>query len=633
MVLSTDPVLRGAAIKSTQKTEIIAFCSGKGGTGKTLTCSCLGYALTRGGQNVLMIDGDPGTDGLSLFLLGQKGQEQVASFGVENTFIGALGSFKEGSPRPFEPRLIHRRGEDHGVSYNAVISGKGLYGEEQDLTAQLAVPDLDRATFRNAIRYLFEELRNSSEYSYILVDTRGGFAFESTDICALADSFIVVTEPDFTSFYQDRNLVARISHAAKELDSPSLLRGIIVNKATDTLHRPGEPSLDDVEVSFRNELVREFPIKFHETYPIPVDIDALLAYKIQRIPYTSTPGSPFTFATLAAFSDILRIVTSRWSIQQVDKWNELVEIVSAGARERRKQEELREQERAKHEDEWKETQSKLRESQDKITLLERELAQQESRSDKELERTKLLIDSSVASSESRYAEYLKLANQQSAARARNLTMLLGFVIILAAVVIALLYMQYRKAVSEAEKQAQSSRELLDQQPRHQPEINQPSTSPGSTPARAGAANDDKNSQAGWVAPGDSVSGNFAVLLSDDQSLQPAAAEQPSGIYEADLVHRLGYTSVSMYQNQGLYSTAVLFDSLAKAQAAEKDLKTQFGDRWRRAYVVTLSAWCPLKMPSPESPQVVQGFQVPVWQCTGIAPAANAAPTPKGIKKD
>ena len=43
----------------------------------------------------------------------------------------------------------------------------------------------------------------------------GGFAFESTDVCALADSFIVVTEPDVTSFYQDRNLLRRIGDAGR----------------------------------------------------------------------------------------------------------------------------------------------------------------------------------------------------------------------------------------------------------------------------------------------------------------------------------------------------------------------------------------------------------------------------------
>ena len=42
-----------------------------------------------------MIDGDPATDGLSLFLLGPKGQDQVSSFDDQSTFIGALERFQK----------------------------------------------------------------------------------------------------------------------------------------------------------------------------------------------------------------------------------------------------------------------------------------------------------------------------------------------------------------------------------------------------------------------------------------------------------------------------------------------------------------------------------------------------------
>ena len=72
--------------RSAGKTEIICICSGKGGVGKTLFSSCMGYALTRAGLRVLMIDGDPATDGLSLFLLGPKGIHQIDSFESHNTF-------------------------------------------------------------------------------------------------------------------------------------------------------------------------------------------------------------------------------------------------------------------------------------------------------------------------------------------------------------------------------------------------------------------------------------------------------------------------------------------------------------------------------------------------------------------
>jgi flagellar biosynthesis protein FlhG len=203
--------------------EIIAFSSGKGGTGKTLMVSCFGYSLVRAKQRVLLVDADPATDGLSLFLLGTQGSRQVGSFEESNTFVGLLRVFRETGTINFEARRVNRSEPNelggHGVSYEVLISGKGMYGDELAKAANPAVPDLDQGTFRQAIAAFFENLRAKSEYDYVLVDTRGGFAFETTDVCALADSFIVVTEPDFTSFYQDRNLVKRVSASAEKLNA------------------------------------------------------------------------------------------------------------------------------------------------------------------------------------------------------------------------------------------------------------------------------------------------------------------------------------------------------------------------------------------------------------------------------
>jgi cellulose biosynthesis protein BcsQ len=566
-----------------------------------------------------MIDGDPGTDGLSLFLLGPKGQEQVGSFDVENTFIGVLASFKAGKPIPVVPRHIHRRGEDHGVTYSAVISGKGLYGEEHELTAQLAVPDLDRATFRAAVKFLFDGLRASGEFNYVLIDTRGGFAFESTDVCALADSFIVVTEPDFTSFYQDRNLVARISHAAKELDSPSLLRGIIVNKATDTLQRSGPPSLDDIEVSFRNELVREFGIKFHETYPVPVDIDALLAYKVQRIPYTSAPGSPFAFATLAAFSDILQIVTSRWSIEQVDKWNELVELVSAGVKEKRRQEDRLEEQRAKRETEWEEMQAKRRADEDRIASLERELAEQEKRSERDLERTRLLIQSTISARDPNINPSPQSGTSAPKASSRIWIPVAVAILILVCAICITLYALYSSDRARIAKQAADYEARLAEASK-QTQINEEHD------VKANPLSNQPPTTANPVSRyGDSISGNYAIVLSDDETLQPSAAGQPSAIYEADLAHRLGLTSVALFENQGQFSTVVRFDSIAEAKSAEADLVSQFNSRWRGAYTVPLGTWCPTKTQSSESPVAIKGSSVPLWVCTNVSGFRSTKP--------
>src|SRR5258707_1766728 len=336
-----------------------------------------------------MIDADPATDGLSLFLLGPKVMRQVSSFEPRNTFVGILRTLQDDSPINFEPRTIHRAGkDDHGVSYEAIISGEGLYGDDLALTARLAVPDLSRPIFRKAVRELFEALRKSGLYSYILVDTRGGFAFESTDVCALADSFIVVTEPDYTSFYQDRNLVRRISQASKELNSSSILRAFIVNKATEGDRQGEHLDLAKLEQSFRLELSKEFPVQFEETHPVPVDLEALKAYKTQRIPYLVAPSSPFSFATLSAFSDILQVFTSRWSKEQVEKWNELITAVSNAIEEKNKKTQLEQQEKLSRERDLNDLRVQLEKQSEKLRNAEREIVRLEKFYERELDTSK-----------------------------------------------------------------------------------------------------------------------------------------------------------------------------------------------------------------------------------------------------
>jgi uncharacterized protein YjbI with pentapeptide repeats/MinD-like ATPase involved in chromosome partitioning or flagellar assembly len=412
------------SITSPHKTEIIAIASGKGGTGKTLVASCLGYALIRGAQRVLMIDGDPATDGLSLFLLGPKGTKQISNFELRNTFTGILSEFQRTGALTFESRTIHRIGpEDHGVSYNAIVSGRGLYGDEESLT-RLAVPDLDRSLFRAGLRALFQALRDSNEYDYILVDTRGGFAFESTDVCALADSFIVVTEPDYTSFYQDRNLVRRINQSTQEVSSPSLLRAFIVNKAIEGFQQHGPLDLSKIERSFRLELTKEFPVRIEDTHPIPIDIEALKTYKTQKMIYTAAPDSLFSFSTLSAFSDIIQIVTSRWSGEQVDQWNRLVLQVSTAVGKKNELTQQREQEELSRKNELAQLRLALAAQNERLDLLQRERDRMEKAYERELERSKVVYRPSQTAEEANE----KLADREKYnTRRRTFLVIIGMI--------------------------------------------------------------------------------------------------------------------------------------------------------------------------------------------------------------
>src|SRR5215216_1409142 len=148
-----------------RKTEIIAFSSGKGGTGKTLIATCLSYALTKIGLKVLVIDSDTATDGISLYLLGPEGVEEVPKIRSSSTLNGIMYQYLQQGDIHFQPLEIHReRADDHGVTYQAIISAKQLYGDRFDSFGNDSSIQLDKASYRKVIQKIFDTLREQGEY-------------------------------------------------------------------------------------------------------------------------------------------------------------------------------------------------------------------------------------------------------------------------------------------------------------------------------------------------------------------------------------------------------------------------------------------------------------------------------------
>ena len=172
------------------------------------------------------------------------------------------------------------------------------------------------------------------------------------------------------------------------------LRSVFVNKALERTRDSGELDLADMEVSFRLELVKEFEptgLEFEDTHPVPLDVQVLMAYKEQRAPLLHRPAYRFSFAMLSAFAQILRLVTSPWTKEQVKRWNELVDRVSEDIetanriqRERLEADERRTVEMTSLRGEVRRLGTELGQAQ--VTLTETR-----ARYDRELERTQALI--------------------------------------------------------------------------------------------------------------------------------------------------------------------------------------------------------------------------------------------------
>lgn len=158
-------------------TPVIAFGSGKGGSGKTTIIANIAYALSEIGEKVLLIDADFSTRGLSFFI--SKG---LTKLNAENCLLEYLDSSV-----PLDM-----------VSPINVTNNIHLIPATKDIEESVFsnINKLDEYT--KSLNLLLEYYIN--DYSAILIDTQSGTDWKSIFPCTLADIFILVTEEDRTSF-------------------------------------------------------------------------------------------------------------------------------------------------------------------------------------------------------------------------------------------------------------------------------------------------------------------------------------------------------------------------------------------------------------------------------------------------
>src|SRR5262249_8877885 len=151
-------------------------------------------------------------------------------------------------------------------------------------------------------------------------------------------------------------------------------------------HDADQLDLNKLEVSFRLQLETEFPVKFNDTHPVPADLEVLRAYKTQKVPYLAAPASLFSFATLSAFGEILRVVTAKWTADQVKRWNGLVASVSEAIDKRNKQHETARAAAAAAEEQLTSLKKQNAEQTERIDLLKSEIQRLDERYQRELAR-------------------------------------------------------------------------------------------------------------------------------------------------------------------------------------------------------------------------------------------------------
>lgn len=191
------------------RTRVICFANNKGGSGKSTTCSNVGYGLSLLGKKVLMVDGDMQAN-LSLAFLPEE-QVLALADGAKN--------------------LYHAVREEQELSDYRVATG---YAGLDLIPASPLMSSLEYDLYPKANREFvlskcLGRVRESGEYDYILMDappTLGGWAM---NLLAASDDLVIPVEASPWGLFGLANMFD-FYRKAQAINPRLSLMGIVVTK-------------------------------------------------------------------------------------------------------------------------------------------------------------------------------------------------------------------------------------------------------------------------------------------------------------------------------------------------------------------------------------------------------------------
>ena len=191
------------------KTKVICFANNKGGSGKSTTCSNVGYGLTQLGKKVLLIDGDMQLNlSLSLF-----DEEQVLEFaqGEKNLYEG-----------------IRRQDDLSSYIVHSPYEGLDLI-PSSTLMSSIEYELFTKWQREYILRKCLASVRESDVYDYILIDappTLGGWVM---NILCASDRVIIPVESTPWGLFGLGNMFEFLEEV-KQIAPDLQLGGIVITK-------------------------------------------------------------------------------------------------------------------------------------------------------------------------------------------------------------------------------------------------------------------------------------------------------------------------------------------------------------------------------------------------------------------
>ena len=191
------------------KTKVICFANNKGGSGKSTTCSNVGYGLTQLGKKVLLIDGDMQLNlSLSLF-----DEEQVLEFaqGEKNLYEG-----------------IRRQDDLSSYIVHSPYEGLDLI-PSSTLMSSIEYELFTKWQREYILRKCLASVRETDVYDYILIDappTLGGWVM---NILCASDRVIIPVESTPWGLFGLGNMFEFLEEV-KQIAPDLQLGGIVITK-------------------------------------------------------------------------------------------------------------------------------------------------------------------------------------------------------------------------------------------------------------------------------------------------------------------------------------------------------------------------------------------------------------------
>lgn len=192
-----------------RKTKVICFANNKGGSGKSTTCSNVGYGLTQLGKKVLLIDGDMQLNlSLSLF-----DEDTVLGFarGKKNLYEGIR---KQDDLKDY---IVHTAYDDLDLIPSSTLMSSIEY--------ELFTKWQREYILRKGISSIIE----SGEYDYVLIDappTLGGWVM---NILCASDVLIIPVEASPWGLFGLGNMFEFLEQV-KQITPHLELGGIVITK-------------------------------------------------------------------------------------------------------------------------------------------------------------------------------------------------------------------------------------------------------------------------------------------------------------------------------------------------------------------------------------------------------------------